>query len=158
VSNFKHEVKAENAPLIWSWFQLRGGISIWGCVDLADPGKTWTCPAKTVDGLPMQRQQYNMGQEPIRVITDPAEVGVIVPKEVKRFHVATRLGDQGFKVKVTSGSSDRIRKALDKAGDMAWHEFDYETQEAVIYIPSGDVVALPEWVSKSNNVLEVSNG
>ena len=88
-----------------------------------------------------------MDNKPYRVITDPAEVEVHVPKEVKRFHVGVRMG---FTIKVTDGGTRRIRcevaKAKEKYGD-AWYEFDYVTQDAVIMVP--DVkIPLEEFVAK----------
>ena len=38
------------------------------------------------------------------------------PVEVKRFHVAVRLGSQGFSLKVSDGGSRRIRREVAKAG------------------------------------------
>jgi hypothetical protein len=53
--------------------------------------------------------------------------------EVKRFHVAVRIGGQGFCLKVTDGGTRRIWRELAKAGTGSFYEFDYNTQEAVIY-------------------------
>ena len=56
--------------------------------------------------------------------------------EVKRFRVGVRWGSQGFTLKVTDGGSRRIRREVSKAGDGAYHVFDYMTQEAVIMKPA----------------------
>ena len=99
----------------------------------------------------MPKQSWEMANEPYRIITDPAEVEVHVPKEVKRFRVGVRMGSQGFSFKVTDGGSRRIKREVAKAkenyGD-AWYEFDYSTQEAVIMVPDSKA-PLEEFVAKS---------
>jgi hypothetical protein len=138
----KHYVTSDNAETIWDWLQNRGGIALWRSVDLSDPGKSWTTPAQEEDGSPKRKQHWKMEEQPHRIITDPAEVEVHVPKEVNRFHIAIRPGSNGLSLKVTDGSTRRIQKAVVKANrehcndeDLAFYEFDYSTQEAVIFVP-----------------------
>ena len=50
-------------------------------------------------------------------------------------------------LKVTDGGTRRIRKEVGKAGEDAWYEFDYGTQEAVIFVP-GEVVGLLEYLER----------
>lgn len=142
-----HEVTVENAASIWSWFQDRGGIAIWRSANLSNPGQTWTAPLLTKEGSPTAKQSWEMENEPCRVITDPQEVYVVTPREVKRFHVAVRRGSQGLSFKCTDASSARIKAACAKAGEDSWYEFDYSSQEAVIYVP-GEKFRLPEWAAK----------
>src|ERR1035438_4989426 len=113
----KHRVIAQNAPKFLEWIRERGGVAIWGCLDLGDAGKTWSSPVRQQDGQPYPKPHYSATSEPIRIITDPAEILVDVPKEVRRFHIAIRMGAQGFKVKLTDGSSRKVRKAVEQAGD-----------------------------------------
>ena len=146
----KHVCMPHDAELLLKWIKTRGGLALWRSVNLSNPGKTWTTPVKAPDGSPMPKQSWEMANEPYRIITDPAEVEVHVPKEVKRFHVGVRMGSQGFTIKVTDGGTRRIRrevaKAKEKYGD-AWYEFDYVTQDAVIMVP--DVkIPLEEFVAK----------
>ena len=82
---------------------------------------------------------------PSLTITDPAEVVVDVPKEIKRFRVAIKTGAQGLLLKCSDSSSRRIRKECQKAGEESWYEFDYATQEAVIFVP-GESKPLPEFM------------
>jgi|GEM_PF-1613003 len=143
----KHYVEAENAERIWDWLQTRGGLAIWRSADLSDPGKSWTTPAQEEDGSPKAKQSWQMMNEPYRIITDPSEVEVHVPKEVDRFRVAIRQkGDWGLRFELTDGSSRRLRQRVRKAdekycGDeeLAWYAFDYECQEAVIFVPDRQV-------------------
>jgi hypothetical protein len=83
---------------------------------------------------------------PSLTITDPAEVVVDVPKEVKRFRVALKAGAQGMLLKCSDASSRRIRRECEKACEESWYEFDYGTQEAVIFVPS-ESKPLPEYVT-----------
>lgn len=142
----KLQVSPENAETFRGWIAARGGIAVWSSIDLSDPGKTWNTPAQTKEGLPYFKPSWQAANEPERIITDPADVEVVEPREVKRFRVAVRLGAQGFKVKCTDASSAKIRREVEKAGDGAWHQFDYGTQEAVIYAP-GKVTPLVEWLA-----------
>ena len=145
--NEKHHCTAENAMRTLSWIRTRGGLALWQSIDLSDPGKSWTTPALTEDGKPYEKPTWKAASEPYRIITDAADVLVDIPKEVKRFHVAVYTGAQGLKIKVTDGGSRRIRAAVRKAADQygeAWSEFDYGTQEAVIFVAEKSV-PLSEW-------------
>jgi hypothetical protein len=142
-----YEVYPAEVAMIREWLENRGGLAVWNCHDLSDPCKMWTTPAKTKDGQPTPKPHWAAG-EVIATITDPASVIVTVPREVKRFHVAVRLGGNDLKVELTDGSSSRVRAATEKAerdtGKEAWHVFDYERQDAIIYV-QGDMVPLKDW-------------
>lgn len=139
-----HIVTAENARLISGWLKSRGGIAVWKSVNLSNPGGSWTTPLNKENGSQTTKPSWESSSEPARTITDPSEVVVAVDREVKRFHVAVRVGSQGFSMKCTDGASRRIRSAVVKAGEGAYHVFDYDTQEAVIMAP-GKMIPLPEW-------------
>lgn len=139
----KHIVQPENAAKFQDWLANRGGILVWPSVDLSDPGFSMSSPALDKDGKPYTKPHWKCSNNP-RLITDPAEVEVQVPKEVRRFRVGLRMGAQGLKVKVTEGGTRRIRAACAKAGPDSWYAFDYDTQEAVIYVPA-EKVPLAEW-------------
>jgi len=127
----KHTVHPDNASLIYNWLQTRGGLRIWHSIDLSDPHRSMTTPADKSD-----KPHWKMcNAEACRIITDPDDVLVITPKEVKRFHVALRRSSNGMSMKCTDHSSEKIRKAQDEAGPNSWYVFDYETQEAVILVP-----------------------
>ena len=130
---------------IWQWFQERGGIAVWKSVDMSNPGRSWTTPLRDAEGKPMPKQHWRMEETPSLTITDPAEVVVDVPKEVKRFRVAIKVGAQGMLLKCSDASSRRIRRECEKAGEESWYEFDYATQEAVIFVP-GESKPLPEFI------------
>ena len=138
----KHICAPENAQKFMAWLQTRGGLAIWRSVNLSNPGASWTSPVNAPDGTPVKKPCWEAEETPSRIITDPAEVEVVVEKEVKRFHVAVRRGANGFMLKCTDASSKKIRRAEEKAGPLAWHRFDYETQEAVIFVPDRTVPLL----------------
>lgn len=139
-----HRILAENADQIWGWLKTRGGVAIWRSADLGDPSKSWSGPRLGEDGQPKKKPCWQSEDEPERIITDPAEIVVDVPQVVKRFRVAVRMGD-GLRIKCTDASSRKIRAACEKAGENSWHEFDYTTQEAVIFIP-GESKPIAEFV------------
>jgi hypothetical protein len=140
-----HRILAANASRIWKWFQERGGIAVWKSVDLATAGQTWTTPLNDAEGNPMIRQNWRLEETPSLVITDPIQVVVDIPREVKRFRVAIRTGSQGLSLKCSNASSRRIHRECAKAGEDSWYEFDYGSQEAVIFVP-GESKPLPEYI------------
>ncbi len=134
-----HRVDPEYAVKILDWLKTRGGLALWGSIDLSDLGASWTGPLNNADGTPSTKPHWKSASTPYRIITDPAEVVVATMKEVKRFRVGIRLGSQGMTYKVTDGGTRRIRREVVKAGVGATHVFDYETQEAVILAPESEV-------------------
>ena len=143
----RHHVLAANAEQVWQWFQERGGIAVWKSIDFATAGQSWTTPLKDAKGQPTKKQSWRMEDTPSLVITDPAEVVVDVPKEIKRFRVGIKMGSQGMMLKCTEGATRRIRRECAKAGDDSWYEFDHGTQEAVIFVP-GESQPLPEYIAE----------
>lgn len=135
----KHRIDAQNAKQIATWFKERGGVAVWRSVNLSNPGASWTCPINGPDGKPAGKPNWQSDSKPERIITDPAEVDVVTGKEVKRFHVAVRTGS--WDIKLTTASSEKVRRETNKAGEGAWYEFDYSSQEAVIFVPA-EVVPL----------------
>jgi hypothetical protein len=129
----KHTCTAENAAKVWDWLQTRGGVAVWRSVNLSNPGASWTAPYKDDQGVVKGKPTWEADEKPERIITDPSEIVVLVPKEVKRFHVAVRRGD-GLSLKLTDASSRKVRAAVAKAGEGAWYVFDYMFQDAVIYV------------------------
>jgi hypothetical protein len=142
----KHVVTERNAARIQKWFEERGGVAVWPSANLSNPGASWTTPATNPVGGPPEKPTWEAANDPL-IITDPAEVVVVIPELVKRFRVAVRFGRQGLSLKVTDAGSARIRREVEKAGDGAWYEFDYDTQEALIF-KSGREVPLTEWEAR----------
>jgi ribosomal protein S6 len=140
-----HVVNEQNASKIVDWLFNRGGIAVWSSINLSNPGQTWTAPLNDADGNRLPKQNWQMANEPSRIITSVDEIVVSTDKEVKRFHVGVRMGSQGMMMKVTDGGTRRIRAAVAKAGEGAYYRFDYETQEAVIMAPDKQVM-LSEWM------------
>ena len=141
----RHRILVANADQVWRWFQERGGIAVWKSIDICTAGQSWTTPLRDSEGNSMPRQDWRMEEKPSLTITDPAEVVVDMPREVKRFRIAVRVGGQGLLLKCTAAASRRIRRECEKAGEGAWHDFDYATQEAVILVP-GESKPLVEYV------------
>jgi predicted secreted Zn-dependent protease len=140
-----HRTTSDTAITLWKWFKERGGICVWKSVNLSNLGMSWTTPMKTADGGPPVKPTWQAENEPSETITDPAQVVVDVPKEVKRFRVGVRMGS-GLTMKCTDAASRRIEREKEKAGENSWHEFDYYTQEAVIFVP-GESQPLPEFIA-----------
>ena len=146
----KHNCTVENAPRLADWIQNRGGVAVWRSVNLSNPGASWSTPLLTEDGKPCSKPTWQAGAEPEQVITDPSDIEVTVDREVKRFRVGIRPGSQGLSLKVTDGGSRRIRAAIEKAGEGAYHNFDYDTQEAIIMAPEPEsTMSLRDWIEEN---------
>jgi hypothetical protein len=143
---FKHEVIVENAPRFLYWIEKRGGVAIWMPIDFAS--SSVSTPAMT-DGHKTDKPGWHWANEPEMVIVDPAEIRVLYPKEVKRCHVAIRRGAQGLRIKLTDGSDRKVKRLREKYGNDCWFEFDYDTQEAVFFLPDPDHnISLKEWAEQ----------
>lgn len=135
----KHIVTPENAAKFAEWLRTRGGIAVWRSINLSNPGATWSTPALNVDGTPTPKPSWQSANTPERIITSADDIVVSIDEEVKRLHIAIRVGSQGLTMKLTDSSSRRVRSAVSKAGEGAYYLFDYQNQEAVIMKPSKQV-------------------
>lgn len=152
-----HPIDPSNVDKIRMWLAERGGLALWRSINFSNIGASWTTPVNDEDGNPKGKPTWEAANEPERIITDPAEVVVAVPKEVKRFHVAIRQGSQGMTMKLTDGATRRVRAAVAKAGEGAWYEFDYGMQDAVIYV-ADKTVPLTEWKDEETTDEDVESG
>ena len=130
----KITTSGEHAAKLLDWIKNRNGIAVWQSIDLSNPGAQTFTPAIT-DGKPTGKPHWRFANEPAMVITNPDEVEITKDEEVRRFHIAVRMGSQGFSVKLTDASSRKVEAAVEKAGEGAYYEFDYSTQECVIMKP-----------------------
>jgi hypothetical protein len=135
-----HIITAENAEKIAFWLKERGGIFVWKSVNLSNPGASWTTPATNADGSPVTKPIWEAESVPSRHIDSADEIVVSKDEEISRFHVALRMGSQGFSIKVSDGGSRRIGHAVAKAGEGAYYVFD--GQDAVIMRPISQVPLL----------------
>jgi hypothetical protein len=142
----KFPVSPENAPTILKWMKERGGVAIWSSANLSNPGQTWTTPLNNEDGTPRTEKPNWQADRIIRRITSLDELEIIVGREVRRFRVGLRRGAQGLTIKLTDASSRKLRTACSRVAEEhgdSWYEFDYSTQEAVIFA-SGERFPLTE--------------
>src|SRR5271157_6212623 len=146
----QHIVTEENAAKFADWLKNRGGIFVWESVNLANPGASWSTPAIT-DGKPTGKPTWQAGNTPVRHITDPSEVLVSRDREIKRFRFGVRMGGNGLSLKVTDGGSRKIRSEVAKAGNGAYHVFDYFSQQAVVMAPEKQI-PLPEWLESVQSI------
>ncbi len=138
-----HRCLPANAKIFMEWLTTRGGLALWRSINLSNPGLAWTTPATEADGTPKTKPSRQAANEPYRIITDPDEVVVDIPKEVKRFRIGIRKASQGMSLKVTDGDTRRIRKEVVKAQEQygeAWYEFDYILQEVIILVPEKTIL------------------
>ena len=137
--------RPENVGKYREWLATRGGLAVWESINFSNPGCSWTTPVRNADGTPVTKPSWEADNKPAHIITSEDDVDVVVDAEIKRFRVGVRRGTSNpFLIKVTDGGSRRIRREVAKAGDGAYHVFDYETQEAFILAPEKRV-PLREW-------------
>jgi hypothetical protein len=146
---YQHEVLEENVAKFAEWIRERGGIAVWRSQDLSDPCFSLSSPFLSKEGKPTTKPHWKVGETPDLVVTDPALIHVITVKEVKRFRVALRRGDQGFKIKLTDASSQKVNAAVERAGEGASYHFDYDTQVVVITAPVDRGMSLEEWMAET---------
>jgi hypothetical protein len=73
----------ENASKVWGFLQ-RGGIAVWQSQAVESMGRTQETSYKLADGTLTPKPHWQYGDKPIRVISDPKEVLIVVaePGEV----------------------------------------------------------------------------
>lgn len=138
----------QNAQKYADWITNRAGLAVWYSADLSNLGLSWTTPVKTQDGEEYQKPTWQASSKPSKIITDPAEVTVVRFVEKKRIRISTRMGSQGFKIKLTDASSQRLRKACAQIKDSHYY-FDYDTHQAVIIAPER-LKTLKEWMAETS--------
>ena len=119
------------------WIATRGGVQIWNNGNLSDPGAgpIFTPALQKVEHQRVPTEKPRWSHERGEVVTDINRFEFVKAwKEIKRFHVAIRMGSQGTMLKLTDGSSARVRK-FEESHPGAYYRFDYETQECVFEIP-----------------------
>ena len=146
----KHDCDIENAPKFAEWIRSRGGVAVWKSADLGDPGKTWSAPYLETDGKTAKpKQSWQMQDTPAMVVTDPEEIEVYAPQEVKRFHVAIRQSGNGLTLVVTDGGTRGIRKEVEAAGNGAFYSFDYGDEQNCVIYTSKSVGTLKKWMDEN---------
>lgn len=144
------EIFPSNVNQIIDWLTNRGGLFVWDSCNLNNLGMTWTTPASNADGSEISKPNWQANKI-IRHIKNLDEIVVIIPKVVKKFHVATRIGTQGFSVKVSDGGSRKIAKECAKAGDKSWYEFDYGSYENAIILVPEKTIPLSVYLNKNTS-------
>ena len=143
----------EDVGKIHDWMLHRGGIFIWRSVNLSNPGASWTSPARDSKGKAYTKPNWQCDNVPERHITNLVDVMVSTAKEVKRFHVATRMGGNGLSIKVTDGGTRKIRAEVEKAKEKyrkpAWYAFDDSAEKNAVILIEDTVVPLSDWIAKS---------
>jgi hypothetical protein len=145
----QYDVQDHDAAKIWDWLMNRGGIAEWRSINLSNLSASWTTPANDAEGNPCPKPSWQCANEPVRIITDPADVQVTKAKVAKRFHVAIEQGD-GMSMRVTDGGSRKIRAAVAKAGDEAWYEFDYGSYDNAVILVPDEVMPIADFMANQS--------
>lgn len=142
-------IQAENAKKIYEWIVKRNGIAVWNSIDLSDPGFQLITPATKEDGSPYEKPHWKVGKDP-KIINDINKIEVSFDKEIKRFHVATRIGGNGLNIKCSDGATRRINKEIEKAGEGAYYQFDCFSYENCIIMAPEKKTSLVNWIKENS--------
>ena len=148
---FEHECSAENAPRFAEWIAKRGGVAVWGSVNLSNPGASWSTPALKEDGSPMPKPNWQASEKP-RIVTDAAHIGVCTDKLFKAFRVSVRVSGSGMMLKLTDASQRRLDKTMkiceQRHGSAHYRKgvLDIDAPSMGVYYTDG-IVPLNEWRS-----------
>lgn len=138
-------IRAEQASVILDWILNRGGVVVWGSLDLAAPERQWATPYVGDDGRPSPPPTELADPAPLKVHKTGAEILVVLDREVERLPVSVERAPGGG-WRLTQDSSRQVIEAVGAAGDGAYYQFDYQSKEAVIMAPSR-TVPLNEWAA-----------
>jgi hypothetical protein len=122
-------VSPRDAVKVYRWIAHCGGVAVWGCQDLSDPGRTWYTPARLTDGTLSSPPHWSASRTPLRIVTDHSAVEVVEHREVRRLKIAVRHG-YGLGLVLTDASSKRLERGLAQADKGATYHF--EGNEAVV--------------------------
>ena len=131
-------INIKNYEKIKSWIETKNGVAVWNSINLSNPGGEWLTPYKNENGEIYTKPNWQCSNKPTIIITSLSDIKVIKPKEIKRFPIAIRKSANGLMLKLTDHSSTKVKKAIKEAGEKSWYEFDYNTQEAIIFIPDNE--------------------
>jgi len=139
----RYIVTKEAAIKIKEWIAAGRGIAIWRRIDFSGRGDMIS-PARTVTGEAMTKPHWSCSNTPVihEALTD---FTVSIDKEVKRFHVGTRIGSQGMLIKVTDAGSRKIRAEVEKAGEGAYYVLVYDEYKNVVILKPESTMPLEEF-------------
>ncbi len=148
----KIKTSSEHAEKIWNWLKERGGIAVWNSINLSNPSGSWFTPVNDEHGNKYGKPNWQCSNEPSQIITSADDIEISVDKEVKRFHVAVRQSSNGMMLKLTDSSSEHVRKAVDKAGEGAYHVFHYGDYKNCVIMAPVSSQTLTEWAKENGKV------
>jgi hypothetical protein len=140
----RYTISHRQAELIGTWLKERGGVAVWGSCNLSSRPADMLTPALDKSGVRTSSPRSDCVLD--RTITDPDDLEVAIDHEVKRFHVAVRMGSQGMSLKVTDGGTRRIRKEVAKAGKGAYYIFAYDDWDNAVIMAPEKVVPFIQYV------------
>lgn len=125
--------------LFTMWLAERGGVIRWRNLNLSNPdaGDQFT-PLRGPDGGNNTNQPPHWSVGMGEIITDLSRFRFVRElREVKRIKIAVRVGSQGLSLKLTDGSSRRLRAAMSKIQEQHKTKpcYHFEEDQAVIQVP-----------------------
>lgn len=133
------EVTTPNAKEKFAdWIANRGGVVIWRNVNLSnrDAGLMF---APLRDAAGQENGKPHWSRERGELVTDISRFRFVRElREVKRIKIAVRMGAQGLCLKLTDGSTNRLRKACAKIAEQnngTEPTYHFEEDQAVISLP-----------------------
>jgi hypothetical protein len=75
-----HLCLTEHAAQFWTWIKSRGGVAFWQSQAIEAMGRTVQTPVNNEDGTGKAKPHWQYAESPIRIVTDPDEIVVVVAK------------------------------------------------------------------------------
>jgi len=121
----KINCRPENARKYKEWLASRGGLAVWDSKDFGNLGQSWVTPVNDQAGNPYGPPHWKCGgpgSKPDRIVTNPADVVVVIDREVERFPI--KLKQDGMMIVLTKQSRDKVNKAKERIGKGSYHVFE----------------------------------
>lgn len=128
---------ADHYPKFALWDAERGGILLWRSCDLSSAGRTWCTPAKTADGADTPKPHYAACDPTLMRLADMT----FYKQELVSTHaIRTRIGSQGFSIKVSDTSTSAMNKRVTRLNDA---EEKRNGTRPYCWMPTGDMFGPP---------------
>ena len=154
---YETSITKEQAQLVWTWVNERGGVAIWHSQDLGNLTSVQT-PRLTAEQAAVARPGWQYRNVPDHVVTEPAKIEVFEAVPVCSVRIGIKRGS-GLSMVLTDASSAKLKAALAKIGEGAYHVFDFNDKGqrvAVIKVPK-TLGSLADYAKEQGWITELGN-
>lgn len=143
-------ITENNAEKVLDWVLHRGGVAVWGNINMSLPMTDTLTPALTILKDPTPKPSYNVTSQPTQVVTSLDDVIVEGFEQVDTVRISTRVSSSGLYIKLTDASSAKLERKMNHWDEEAEAQgrrcfYRFEGDYAVIYMTTGAGVPLRQW-------------